>query len=188
MITSLKKILPVLLVFSGLAAGSVAVLAAEGADMATAAGAADMAVASADSAAVLPVPRFVTLATNEVNLRTGPGLRYPVKVVIKRSGLPVEIIREFDVWRQVRDVDGAEGWVHKSMLSGRRSVIVRGQMQTLLRDPKADARPVAKLEPGVIASVAQCAEKWCSIEVGGYGGWLKKENLWGVYPDEMFKE
>jgi len=186
MITRLKKILPVLLLFGGLAVGSVAVSGAEGTDMATASNA-DMA-ASSDSAAVLPVPRFVTLATNEVNLRTGPGMRYPVKVVIKRSGLPVEIIREFDVWRQVRDVDGAEGWVHKSMLSGRRSVIVRGQMQTLLRDPKADARPVAKLEPGVIASVAQCAEKWCSIEVGGYGGWLKKENLWGVYPDEMFKE
>src|SRR5690606_30718590 len=108
-------------------------------------------VASADSASTLPVPRFVTLATDEVNLRTGPGLRYPVKLVIKRSGLPVEIIREFDIWRQVRDVDGEEGWVHKSMLSGRRSVIVRGQMQTLLRDPKAEALPVAKLEPGVIA-------------------------------------
>ena len=149
---------------------------------------AETVVASADSGAALPVPRFVTLATDEVNLRTGPGLRYPVRLVIKRSGLPVEIIREFDVWRPVRDVDGEEGWVHKSMLSGRRSVIVRGPMQTLLRDPETDALPVAKLEPGVVARLERCDAKWCSLSVGSYDGWIKKEHLWGVYPDENFKE
>jgi SH3-like domain-containing protein len=179
MITRVQKILPVLLLICGLAGFAVPETRAESADET---------VASADSAATLPVPRFVTLATDEVNLRTGPGLRYPVKLVIKRSGLPVEIIREFDIWRQVRDVDGEEGWVHKSMLSGRRSVIVRGQMQTLLRHPKTDALPVAKLEPGVIASLESCDAKWCSLKVGGYDGWIKKENLWGVYPDETFKE
>ena len=179
MITKTQKIMPVLLLLCGLAGFAVTETRAESADEA---------VASADSASTLPVPRFVTLATDEVNLRTGPGLRYPVKLVIKRSGLPVEIIREFDIWRQVRDVDGEEGWVHKSMLSGRRSVIVRGQMQTLLRDPKAEALPVAKLEPGVIAGLETCNAKWCSLSVGGYDGWIKKENLWGVYPDETFKE
>lgn len=154
----------------------------------TRAASAETVVASADSSAALPVPRFVTLATDEVNLRTGPGLRYPVRLVIKRSGLPVEIIREFDVWRQVRDVDGEEGWVHKSMLSGRRSVIVRGQTQTLLRTPDTGARPVAKLEPGVIARLDRCNAKWCSLRAGSYDGWIKKEHLWGVYPDENFKE
>jgi len=179
MIPRTRYILPVLLLLCGFAGFAATQARADSADEA---------VASADSAATLPVPRFVTLATDEVNLRTGPGLRYPVKLVIKRSGLPVEIIREFDIWRQVRDVDGEEGWVHKSMLSGRRSVIVRGQMQTLLRAPKADAMPVAKLEPGVIAALETCNAGWCSLSVGGYGGWIKKENLWGVYPDETFKE
>ena len=136
----------------------------------------------------LPVPRYVSLATGEVNLRTGPGMRYPVKLVVRKSGLPVEVVREFDVWRQVRDIDGDEGWVHKSMLSGRRSVVVKGQVQTLLRKPGTDAKPVAKLEPGVIARLQTCDSAWCQINVGGYGGWLKKETIWGVYPDEAFKE
>jgi SH3-like domain-containing protein len=149
-------------------------------------------IATADGAAGggdnLPVPRFVSLATGEVNLRTGPGMRYPVKLVVRKSGLPVEVVREFDVWRQVRDIDGDEGWVHKSMLSGRRSVIVKTQVQTLLRRPDAGAKPVARLEPGVIARLQTCNGVWCQTSVGGYNGWLKKETIWGVYPDEAFKE
>lgn len=143
---------------------------------------------SADSSAQLPVPRFVSLATDEVNLRTGPGLRYPVRLVLRRSGLPVEVVREFDVWRQVRDIDGDEGWVHKSMLSGRRAVVVRGQVQTLRRRADDDARSVARLEPGVIARLKTCAGQWCELSTGGYSGWLKRDTLWGVYPNETFKE
>ena len=136
----------------------------------------------------LPVPRFVTLGTDEVNLRTGPGLRYPVRLVLRKSGLPVEIVREFDIWRQVRDIDGDEGWVHKRMLSGRRAVVVKGQVQTLLRHPEDDARAVARLEPGVVARLETCKDAWCRLSVGGYTGWLKREQVWGVYPSEIFKE
>lgn len=146
------------------------------------------AVAEDEKASGLPVPRFVTLATDEVNLRTGPGLRYPVRLVVRKDGLPVEIIREFDVWRQVRDMDGDEGWVHKSMLSGRRAVIIKSTVQTLLKKPVPDARPVVKLEPGVIALLDTCQEDWCEISAASYDGWIKRTAIWGVYPEEKFEE
>ncbi len=136
----------------------------------------------------LPVPRFVSLATDEVNVRTGPGLRYPIKLIIRKDGLPVEIIREFDVWREIRDVEGDSGWVHKSMLSGRRGVVVKGHVQTLLKMPEEGARPVVKLEPGVIADLEKCEGEWCNIEAASYEGWMKREDLWGVYKDEKFEE
>lgn len=136
----------------------------------------------------LPVPRFVILGTDEVNVRTGPGMRYPIRVVFKKEGLPVEIIREFDIWRQVRDVEGDEGWVHKSMLSGRRAVIIRQQVQSLLKKPEDGAAVVVKLEPGVIAGLKACEEDWCKLEIASYKGWIKKENIWGVYPREVFEE
>lgn len=136
----------------------------------------------------LPVPRFVTLAAGEVNVRTGPGLRYPVRFVITKDGLPVEIVREFDVWRQIRDVDGDGGWVHKSMLSGKRAAVIKGQVRTALKKPEEGARPVVKLEPGVIAGLDECLLQWCEVSVAGYDGWLKREDIWGVYPDEKFEE
>jgi SH3-like domain-containing protein len=142
--------------------------------------------AADEEPARLPIPRFVTLGTEEVNVRTGPGLRYPVRVVLRKEGLPVEIVKEFDAWRQIVDKDGDEGWVHKSLLSGKRAVIVSGPVQTLLRKPDEGAKPVVKLEPGVIAGLDRCDKGWCYLRVAGYKGWLKRENVWGVLPDETF--
>ncbi len=136
----------------------------------------------------LPVPRFVTLGTDEVNVRKGPGTRFPISIVIKRDGLPVEITKEFDVWRQIRDIDGDGGWVHKQMLSGRRAVVVKGHTTALHEDADETSRPVVKLEPGVIASLHTCKGSWCNVKAQTYSGWIKKSDIWGVYPDEMFKE
>jgi len=140
------------------------------------------------SATSLPVPRFVTLGADEVNLRTGPGFRYPIRLVIRKAGLPVEILREFDVWREVRDRDGSEGWVHKSMLSGRRGVVILGAARTLLDEPHKGARPVVRLEPGVIAGLSTCSAAWCRLKIAGYEGWLPRGDVWGVYPRETFQE
>jgi len=101
----------------------------------------------------LPVPRFVALRSDEVNLRAGPGTRYPIDWVYKRRELPVEILREFEVWRLVQDSDGVKGWVHQATLTGRRSFIVTGGDATLRRDAQDTAAPVAILKPGVIGHI-----------------------------------
>lgn len=132
----------------------------------------------------LPVPRFASLATDEVNVRTGPGLRYPIKWILTKEGLPIEIIREFDTWREIRDIEGGAGWVHKSLLSGRRTAVVEGQIRTVYKKTSAESRPVVKLEPGVVVELDKCDEDWCFLKVSGYKGWIKREEIWGVYPSE----
>lgn len=132
----------------------------------------------------MPVPRFASLAADEVNVRTGPNLRYPIKWILTKEGLPVEIVREFDTWREIRDIEGGTGWVHKSLLSGKRTVVVQGHMRTIYKKASVDSRPVAKLEPGVVADIDLCEETWCRLKAAGYKGWLRREHVWGVYPDE----
>ncbi|MBB6254925.1 SH3 domain-containing protein [Nitrospirillum iridis] len=133
----------------------------------------------------LPVPRFVTLRSNEVNVRTGPGVRYPVEWVFVKAGMPVEITAEFDTWRRIRDVEGTQGWVHQSTLSGRRGVVVTGQQtRTLRRDAASVAEAVAQLDPGVIAKLRKCKGPWCQVDVGGFRGWLQRDEVWGVYAKE----
>ncbi len=138
------------------------------------------------SAAGLPIPRFVSLRTNPINLRTGPGVRYPVDWIYTRRHLPVEIIAEYDTWRHIRDPDGAEGWVHQSMLSGKRTAVVTGGVQTLKRAGEDMAPVVATLEAGVIVNVQRCPAEtgYCRVEVNGLQGWLKREQFWGVYSNE----
>lgn len=136
----------------------------------------------------LPVPRFVTLGADEVNVRSGPGIRYPIKFIFKKDGMPIEIIKEFDVWRQIRSMEGDEGWANKSLLSGKRAVIIKGHIQTLLKKPNENAKPVVKVEPGVIAGLDQCNKEWCYLRIAGYKGWTKRENIWGIYPDEKLSK
>ena len=134
----------------------------------------------------LPIPRFVSLRTNPINLRTGPGVRYPVDWVYVRRHLPVEVIGEFDTWRRIRDPDGSEGWVHQSMLSGKRTVMVRGTAQALRRTSEDAAEVVATLDAGVIVNLLRCPPQtaFCRVEVDGLQGWLKRDQVWGVYPTE----
>ena len=132
----------------------------------------------------LPLPRFVSLRASEVNLRSGPGTRYPIDWVYRRSGMPVEIIDEFDTWRRIRDWQGTEGWVHQSMVQGRRSVLITGQRRTLKRRPEAAAPGVAMLDAGVIAALERCRGAWCEVSAGGYSGWLPRNSFYGLYADE----
>jgi SH3-like domain-containing protein len=154
--------------------------------------------ASAQGAAVgpsgLPLPRFVSLKSNRVNLRIGPGINYPVEWLYLKSGVPMVVIQEFDNWRRVRDADGAEGWINQSLLSGRRTAIAapwqRGHdTELLLRaEPDTASRIVAKLEPGVIGTIRTCNGQWCEMEFSGHRGWLSQTQIWGAYPGETYKD
>lgn len=135
----------------------------------------------------LPLPRFVSVSADEAHVRAGPATRYPIKWVYKKRGLPVEIVQEFDVWRKVRDRDGDEGWLHQSLLSGRRSVIVVGEEPVSIRSQDSEnSRSIARLQPGVIATVSACKKAWCKVSSSGYEGWAERNSLWGIYATEEF--
>lgn len=135
-----------------------------------------------------PIPRFVSLRSSSVNLHVGPGGQYPVEWRYIRAHLPLEIIAEFDTWRLVRDITGTEGWIHQSLLTGRRFVIIANTTQNLRSSSDSRSSVIARLEPGVIAKVVECDTKWCRIDVrsnvGNYRGWLERSAIWGVYPNE----
>lgn len=137
----------------------------------------------------LPLPRFVSMRAAEINLRTGPGVQYPIEWVYRRQHLPVEIIAEFRTWRKIRDWQGAQGWIHQGMLTGQRYVIVTGALRTLRSEPDTKSQPVAKLEKGVIARLRRCPASgaWCQIEVGNHKGWLRIVEFWGSYPNEVLR-
>ncbi|WP_135505210.1 SH3 domain-containing protein [Roseovarius aestuariivivens] len=135
----------------------------------------------------LPLPRFVSMKASEGNVRRGPSLTHRIDWVFKRRDLPLEITAEHGHWRRVRDRDGAGGWVHYSLLSGTRTVIVEAEMVDLLSRPDPASMTVARLEAGVVARIDECARDWCRLQAGGYRGWVQKHHLWGVHPGEILE-
>ena len=147
----------------------------------------------------LPVPRFVSLKSNRINVRRGPGPDNQITWVFKRKALPVEIVAESGRWRKIRDHDGATGWVWHAMLDGRRSAIVMGKPDAtgkvidptspiaLFAEPSEKAKIVAYAEVGVIARLPFCQDLWCELEVNGYEGWVLRSEIWGAYANENFE-
>jgi SH3-like domain-containing protein len=138
----------------------------------------------------MPIPRFVSLKSDKVNVRRGPANDHEVQWIFTKAGLPVEITAEWDNWRRIRDADGAEGWVFHSLLSGRRTALVspwaKDEALPLRRRADKDSPVIARLEPNVLASVNQCNGTWCRLEGQGFSGWIEQERLWGAYPGEQF--
>jgi SH3-like domain-containing protein len=132
----------------------------------------------------LALPRFASLRAKTVNLHVGPGKSYHIEWIFVRPGLPVEIIAEFDTWRQIRDWQGTQGWVHKSLLCGKRTAVIQQKQRKLYKDTDENSRVVGYLEPGVLGEVLECRNDWCRLDVQGHRGWIKRRCIWGVYPHE----
>lgn len=140
----------------------------------------------------LPIPRFVSLKADEVNVRRGPGWDHAIAWVFRRAGLPVEVIGEFDVWRKVRDSEGATGWVIGTLLSGRRTVLVapwenKRQTIDMFYQASQSAAVSARLSPGVLGNVDKCDGRWCRIVAGSVSGFIAQERVWGAYPGETIE-
>lgn len=154
-----------------------------------------MAQSATKGASGLPIPRFVSLKAKRVNMRVGPGQNFKVAWLYTRAGIPMEIIQEYDNWRRVRDLDGTEGWVFHSLLSGERSAVAAPWMRgkealthiNVYKKATENSALTAKLEPGVVAQIEQCTGDWCEINVEKVSGWISQSELWGAYPGEAFK-
>lgn len=144
------------------------------------------------------LPKFFSLKSNPVNLRKGPGTKYPKAWVFRREGLPVEVLREHGRWRQVRDSDGATGWILRTLISSRRTALVTpwqlkesaqtaSQHTMMYATARSHSRQVAKLESGALVSLKSCDGDWCHVSIGRFRGYVKQQRLWGIYPQEVLR-
>ena len=148
-----------------------------------------LAASAAAEEVPLPLPRYASTRHGDINVRVGPGKRYPVVWIFTRPNLPIEITQEFENWRKIRDPDGTEGWVTAAALQGRRYVVVQGEMRNVRRAASSDAPIVARAEAGVIGRLVKCpatSPDWCLVELGSTSGWLPRNQFWGVLPDEIY--
>lgn len=137
----------------------------------------------------LPLPRYVSMRAASANARRGPALNQRIDWRFVRRGLPLEVTAEYGLWRRVRDAEGDGGWVHQSLLSGVRTVLVRSDRPVALRAGAGEDAPARALaEPGVVARLEACEGAWCRVAVGEIEGWLPRAALWGVGPDEEVVE
>ena len=133
----------------------------------------------------LKIPRFVSLKSDNSNLRVGPSENYPIKLKYIVANIPVEIIDEYKNWRKIIDYEENEGWIHKSLIKGKRFAIVNTPYENSLQVfNKPKGSNIGKIGKRNILEVKTCLMNWCKIKYGKNTGWVNKLNLWGVYEKE----
>lgn len=135
----------------------------------------------------LPLPRFVSLASGEAHMRSGPGQQYPILWTYKRRGLPLLITAEYGNWRRVRDMDGTAGWMHSALLSGTRMGVITGGERLLRTRPAPDAPPIFRAEPGVLIEILSCENGWCRVALSGRRAYIAEDDFWGVFAGERLE-
>lgn len=134
----------------------------------------------------LPLPRFVSISADKSYMRTGPGRQYPIVWTYQRRGLPLTVVEEFGAWRHVVDFEGIDGWIHRQLLSSRRTAIIIGETQLLRTEPSITGKVNARLQVNVIANIEECEEKWCKLEHPQVTGWIPRAGIFGVLDGEIF--
>ena len=128
---------------------------------------------------VLANETFLSLKKNKVNVRYGPGFKYPIKYVYKKINLPVKQIDKKENFRRIIDHKNNSGWIHVSQLKKVNSIIPKTD-KILFNNPTNFSKPLAKIEKGRVLLVQICNEKWCKVKTGNFKGWVKVKNLWGL--------
>ena len=133
------------------------------------------------------LPRMASFRSNHINARIGPGSRQPIEWIYKQKNAPGEIIAEFELWRKIKDWEGAETWVHKAMLTNKRWIkMTKTETANIYAKPQSDSRIIAKVEDQVIGKIEKCPEQkdFCLIKFSEFEGWVNRNDFYGVYPNE----
>ncbi|MFZ2620065.1 MAG: SH3 domain-containing protein [Alphaproteobacteria bacterium] len=118
-----------------------------------------------------------SLKREEVNVRAGPGTRYPVLWIFQRTGWPVRVLAQYDNWLKIRDIEGEEGWVYLNMVSSQKTAVVSGGEPAVMYKDAAQSKAIFRLSQGVVVKVESCGQLQCEVEVQGSDGWLAKDRL-----------
>jgi len=145
-----------------------------------------MVVASAAVAQEKQPPYWASIASGQAMTHTGPGRNYPNVWLYQRRDLPVRVVKKYDNWRLIQDPDGAQGWMLVTMLSDRRTAIVKpGDPRPIRVGPYDNAKAAYMAQHGVVGRISKCRDGWCRIEIDRRKGYVHTSDIWGVAENEV---
>ena len=143
------------------------------------------AFASPASAQDKKPPYWASIASGKAMTRTGPAKNYPGIWLYQRRDLPVRVLKKYESWRLIQDPDGAKGWMLVTLLSDRRTAMIKaGEARPIRSEPSGGAKVRYHAQPGVVGRIDQCGGLWCRIEIGAKRGYIAQSDIYGLSPGE----
>ena len=135
----------------------------------------------------LELPRYVSLKSNESNIRVGPSKNYPISIKYVVKNFPIKIVDEYKDWRKVIDFQENTGWIHKSLIKGERNgIVISSNKENIYLYNSINGKKIGEVTHGSIVNLSKCKLNWCLINKNKFKGWIPKNYLWGVKKNEKF--
>ena len=136
----------------------------------------------------LEIPRYVSLKSNDANIRVGPSKNYPIEIKYIKKNYPLKVLEEYEDWRKVEDFQKNFGWIHKSLISGTRTgMILSNENKTIELLNTLDGNVIGEIGEGNIVNLEKCKIDWCLISTENFKGWINKKYIWGAKEKEKIK-
>ena len=136
----------------------------------------------------LEIPRYISLKSNDANIRVGPSKNYPIEIKYIKNNFPLKVLEEYEDWRKVEDFQKNFGWIHKSLISGiRTGIVLSNDNKTIKLLNTLNGNVIGEIGSGNIVFLEKCKIDWCLVSFGDYRGWIDKKNIWGVQEKEIIK-
>ena len=136
----------------------------------------------------LEIPRYISLKSNDANMRVGPSQNYPIEIKYIKKNYPLKVLEEYEEWRKVEDFKKNTGWIHKSLISGiRTGIILSNDNNTIKLLNTLNGNIIGEIGKENIVFIEKCKIEWCLVSVGNYNGWIDKKYIWGVKKREIIK-
>ena len=136
----------------------------------------------------LEIPRYVSLKSNDANIRVGPSKNYPIEIKYIKKNYPLRVLEEYAEWRKVEDLYNNIGWIHKSLISGiRTGIVLSNDSKNIKLLNSIDGNIIGEIGDGNIIFLEKCKIHWCLVSLGNFKGWMDKKYIWGVKEKEIIK-
>ena len=136
----------------------------------------------------LEIPRYVSLKSNDANIRVGPSINYPIEIKYIIKNYPLKVLEEYEEWRKIEDFKKNIGWIHKSLISGNRTgIVLSNNTKNIDLLNTLDGNVIGEIGKGNIVNLEKCKIEWCLVSMGNFKGWIHKKYIWGVKEKEIIK-
>ena len=136
----------------------------------------------------LEIPRYVSLKSDDANIRVGPSKNYPIEIKYIKKNYPLKVLDEYEEWRKVEDFNRNIGWIHKSLISGiRTGIVLSNDNKNIKLLNTFDGNVIGEIGNGNIVFLEKCKIDWCLVSIGDFEGWMDKNYIWGVKEKEIIK-
>ncbi len=129
-------------------------------------------------AGVVAAAERMAVKSNIANIRSEPNTKSDTLWQVEKYH-PLLVVDKTGAWYAIKDLDGHQGWIHRSLLDKTPTVVVRVRLCNVRTGPGTQYDIAFPANKGVPFKVLEKKGRWTKVQhADGDGGWIFNSLIW----------